>query len=422
MPSFIEKRRRRYYAVLDIPKALQPTFKRRRFVRSLQTESLTVAERNAMPLIYEWKKLIEAARGGANQDSLIWKINEVRLHADELKRSGETDESIAELHEDLALTLGSDFDEHGNVIYDDELFEATQVVHRDQIYLVEHIDDYLSSLDLQPKTIDARRKSLVEFSQKFRFITDVKPRSVKHWLNVEIAEGEKKAHSTVSRIATDCNQYWEYLQLHHNVDATSPFIKALPKRKTRKSKAAIKAKRKAFRVDDYQKLYQAASERGDDTLADLINLAAHTGCRIEELCSLKLVNVQEDRIVITDAKTEAGWRDIPIHEDINQTVRKLVNTAAGEYLISGLSFNKYGDRSNAIGKRFGRLKTRLGFGSDYVFHSFRRAFSTQLENAGIERTTVARLMGHELGDETFGGYSDGLIFDRLKQAVSQIQY
>lgn len=87
-----------------------------------------------------------------------------------------------------------------------------------------------------------------------------------------------------------------------------------------------------------------------------------------------------------------------------------------------MSFNKYGDRSNAIGKRFGRLKTRLGFGSDYVFHSFRRAFSTQLENAGIERTTVARLMGHELGDETFGGYSDGLHFEKLKLAVANIRY
>jgi integrase len=87
-----------------------------------------------------------------------------------------------------------------------------------------------------------------------------------------------------------------------------------------------------------------------------------------------------------------------------------------------LSFNKYGDRSNAIGKRFGRLKAALGYGPDYVFHSLRRAFSTQLENAGVERTTVARLMGHELGDQTFGGYSDGLYFDRLHEAVGKIDY
>ena len=118
----------------------------------------------------------------------------------------------------------------------------------------------------------------------------------------------------------------------------------------------------------------------------------------------------------------AGWREIPIHKDIQQTVARLKQTSNGKYLLQGLSFNKYGDRSNAIGKRFGRLKTELGYGPDYVFHSLRRAFSTQLENAGVERTTVARLMGHELGDQTFGGYSDGLHFEKFQNAIDNISY
>ena len=49
----------------------------------------------------------------------------------------------------------------------------------------------------------------------------------------------------------------------------------------------------------------------------------------------------------------------------------------------------------AIGKRFGRMKTKLGFGPNYVFHSLRRTFSTQLENAGQSRSAVAQLMGHK---------------------------
>ena len=66
------------------------------------------------------------------------------------------------------------------------------------------------------------------------------------------------------------------------------------------------------------------------------------------------------------------------------------------------------------------MKAELGYGPDYVFHSLRRAFSTQLENAGVERTTVARLMGHELSDQTFGGYSDGLHFEKLQSAIAKI--
>ena len=45
-------------------------------------------------------------------------------------------------------------------------------------------------------------------------------------------------------------------------------------------------------------------------------------------------------------------------------------------LFPELTLNKYGERSNAIGKRFGRLKTKLGYGEDYVFHSFRKGFAT----------------------------------------------
>ena len=41
--------------------------------------------------------------------------------------------------------------------------------------------------------------------------------------------------------------------------------------------------------------------------------AAYTGCRIEELCILKLENVSDDKVEIVDAKSEAGWRTIPIH-------------------------------------------------------------------------------------------------------------
>ena len=115
-------------------------------------------------------------------------------------------------------------------------------------------------------------------------------------------------------------------------------------------------------MPDYHKLL-ADCDR-DSTLADLIRLAAFTGCRIEALCSLKIQNVADDRFEVLDSKSEAGWRTIPIHNDIKQVIARLIGTATGPYLISGLSFNKYGDRSNAIGKRFGRLKTRLGYGPD----------------------------------------------------------
>ena len=57
-----------------------------------------------------------------------------------------------------------------------------------------------------------------------------------------------------------------------------------------------------------------------------------------------------------------------------------------------------------------------------MFHSFRKGFATQLENAKVPVTEVARLMGHEVEGQTFGNYSDGLALKGLKEAISHVDW
>ena len=76
-------------------------------------------------------------------------------------------------------------------------------------------------------------------------------------------------------------------------------------------------------------------------------------------------------------------------------VKRLRAASTDDYLLSGLTFNKYGDRSNAIGKRFGRLKGSMGFGDNQVFHSIRKTLVTLLENAGVSENLAADIVGHE---------------------------
>ncbi len=158
-------------------------------------------------------------------------------------------------------------------------------------------------------------------------------------------------------------------------------------------------------------------------LADLIRLAAHTGARIEELCGLKVSSVQTiDGIAclsIEDAKTEAGNRLVPIHPDLTKLVKRLAQDTCDGFLITGLAPTKYGDRSNAIGKRFGHLKTALGHGPEKVFHSIRKTVTTLLENAGVPEGVAADIVGHEKATLTYGLYSSGsstkVKFDALKK-------
>ena len=136
MPSYIEKRRRRYYAVLDIPEAVRPKFKRKRFVKSLQTDSLSEAEIRVMSVVHEWKKLIKAAHTGTvtSFDDII---NNIKVDKERLKADGLEDWEIAMYHEDLATT--PEFDQNGNTRYNNDFYEAVEVVHKGRLLLSEHI-------------------------------------------------------------------------------------------------------------------------------------------------------------------------------------------------------------------------------------------------------------------------------------------
>jgi len=54
-----------------------------------------------------------------------------------------------------------------------------------------------------------------------------------------------------------------------------------------------------------------------------------------------------------------------------------------------------GDRSNAIGRRFGRINTKVGFGPEHVFHSIRKTVVTILESASVPENIVADIVAQE---------------------------
>ena len=421
MPKYLQKRRRGWYAVVEVPKPLRSKIGKPRYLQSLNTESLSVAEARVLSIVVNWKKEIALASGEelfGSDTELMNNIIEVRKDEKRLKDEGINDSKIKEIHDHIALSTRSWDDELGEYVTDNEdLVQAISVVHGGRFLLIEHIDSYLSSLTVTPKSKDTYKSDITRFINKFKYADGVNEQDLNAWINVTLGETEGLSVSTQKRIISSCRGYWKYLRRSHNLNIKSPFTE-LYYRSSKLTKKDIEDKRKAFTVSDYHTLLDHSQH--DDTLRDLIVLGAFTGCRIDELCSLKLSEVRSDRIDIIDAKTEAGWRTIPLHKDIKQLVSRLVDTASSEYLISGLTFNKYGNRSNAIGKRFGRLKTKLGYGSDYVFHSLRKGFATHLENADVPVSTASRLMGHTIEGQSFGNCSDGLMFDKLVDAINKI--
>jgi integrase len=419
MPKYLQKRRRQWYAILEIPKTLRQQFGRPRFVQSLETESLSVAERKVLPVIVMWRRQIDLAKGVdvGTDDEVLATVMRVRQDIQKSKAQGRELAELQMAQEEFAVmeALGPNNDYSGS----DMLFNAVSVAHGKTHLLREHIEQFLASRDVAPKTTDMQRRDLGLFAKKFLYAHDATRLKVIDWVNVTLGAEQNLSLGTRSRMISAARVYWDYLEKNKGLTLPSPLHKVLPPKPKKKTKAMIEAQRKAFRVTDYHKLLASCA---DDTLKDLMTLAAYTGCRIEELCILKLENVSDDKIEIVDAKSEAGWRTIPIHQHIAQTVARLVATSMDGYFLSGLTFNKYGNRSNAIGKSFGRLKKQLGYSESYVFHSFRKGFATQLENANIPVNVSARLMGHEVQGQTFGNYSDGLALRGLKEAISHVDW
>ena len=419
MPKYLQRRRRKWYAILEIPKALRDHFGKPRFVMSLQTDSQTVAENKVPPIILEWKKQISIAKDLeiGSDDELLATLALARQDAQRHRSKGVPDYEIRMAQEEVAIGeyLGDKNEGDGPTT----LFDAISVVHGDDVLLREYVDEFFASRDVAPKTADMQRRDLMLFVKQFPYASDATRVSVREWVNVTLGTEQGLSLATRRRMISPVSVYWDYLENNKGLTVPSPFTKIFPPKQKKRTKATIQAQRKSFRVQDYQKLLGACE---DDTLRDLITLGAYTGCRIEELCSLKLTDVYNDKVEIVDAKTEAGWRTIPIHPHIAQTAARLVDSSTDGYLLSGLTFNQYGDRSNAIGKRFGRLKASLGYGSDHVFHSLRKGFATQLENATIPVTVVARLMGHEIEGQTFGNYSDGLALQGLRDAINHVDW
>lgn len=408
MSDHIEPRRNLWYAVLVIPKKARPVLGKYKFIQSLHTADKREAKHRALALISKWRAEIKQALGqsGAVQSEAIRWRESLAAVTDPHEREG------------LELVLSSKAEEMeskagytaAKTFYDIASGQATPSSM--------HLDEWRAQLTLKEKTKEQMVKDVDRFVVAFPTLEDVSSLATKRWLDAMNAGG--LSGSAVKRAAKSARNYWRFLQ---RVGAVPP-----DKDPLRDAMATTIARPPEeepwapFEVADVVKLHHAARERGDTHLADLIRLAAYSGARIEELCSLKVTDATDTEFHITKAKTKAGIRQVPIHSALRKTVERLKRDSVDGYLFTRLTFNKYGHRSNAIGKRFGRLKKDAGFSKDHVFHSIRKTFATAMENAGIAENLVADILGHKKERITFGGYSGGNVYERKKAAVEKVRY
>ena len=403
----IELRHRTYFAYLDVPKDVREGLRRRVFRQTLQTDSKSVAERRAAPLIAQWKAEIARAREEPNH-------NDAKFWRDALRRAKD-DQQRADIMEQIdmvAWDIGAiNVENIGDQPSSDP--EARRFYAEAIGLLVpttEHLEEWLSSSQVKDKTAKMRRATIGRLVEKFSMLNDVTRKEVRRWVT-ELMDELKPA--TVQRMMSDCRTYWAYL-------AT---IEAVPEDSAPFDRLGLKVKKQSrlpYTPEEAIRLLKAA--KGDAQLADAIRMAMYTGARREELCSLKVEHVEGDRFEIVDAKTLAGIRTVPIHRQLSKTIKRLVKESKDGYVLSGLKPNANGDRGDAIGKRFSRPKGSLGFSNRHTFHSWRGTVITMLERSGVPEETVQDIVGHERSTLTGSTYSGKSTLEMRRDALDKLAY
>lgn len=288
--KYLEKRRRRWYAVMDIPEKLRRRIGRHRFVKSLETESQSEAELLVHSVILGWKLELEEAKTGRPSPLAV------RFQQEGLQWQRELKEAKGEAKEELD---GLVVDLMAEAYYNGEHQLADNIdliVRKGSVPLERHLEEWLKPLTDTAKTKDMKRSAILAFSKEFKFTHQVTPRTVRTWAhNLQHDPDRPQTAKNIAKKISFLNRYWNYLQSANIVQTEEePFRNVLGQAARKKTKAAAsQGKWKVFAPAEVVRLLDQSKADNDAQLTAAIWIAAWTGCRIEEICSLRIGNVLE---------------------------------------------------------------------------------------------------------------------------------
>ena len=286
---------------------------------------------------------------------------------------------------------------------------------------LDHLDDWLASCGGTERGKSSKRSDIRRLAREFPNTVDVAKKAVRRWCDTMLQD-QGLQRTTVSRLLSACRMYWSHLRLHEIVpEGDKPFDDLnLPKRTTGGNNGT---KRRALTPEDVVRLHGAAQDAGYTPLVDLITLGMFTGARIGELTALRVESVDLDAksFEIVSSKTEAGVRTVPIHPALQDTLARLVADSRDGFVLTGFPVDKWGDKRQ-LAKRFGKLKTRLGYPKGQDFHSIRKTVITMLTRADVRTTTIQDIVGHERKGMTEGVYYEGATLEAKAEAIALLSY
>jgi integrase len=227
--------------------------------------------------------------------------------------------------------------------------------------------------------------------------------------------------ATLNRHATALKALWDWAARRGHCSGLNPF----DGHRQRLKRGVNVNGYVAWTPDELKQLLAPPPKRRD--LHEVIVVAMHSGMRLNEIAALTWADLQERDGVhffrVTDAKTVAGNREVPIHPAL-QWLLDRTKGKPGERVWATFNEEGPGKKPGADASReFSHFKTKRGFTSrTKTFHSFRKNTVGQWEALGVPQTEVAEVVGHEKAGMTFSVYGAGISLKRKAEIISLLSY
>lgn len=434
----LKKRGHSWYARLVIPPSMRASAGKSELVRALGTRDLREANRLKHRVLTELQQELSriVAHASLPLDSAEYVLATAKQFRAQVL-SGEAREKDAEIALDVALEehlelaakkYGRSRAGHPLVpeAHERTLKLAHKVFHSGDVALLsESIKQYLEETRkrVTVKGIEEKERHLQELADWLKGDCDVSTitKKIAGRYTAEILLRKGHAPKTTRDILSNLGAFWTWLEGRGLVEF-NPWHGM--SRTVKSSTRGTKPKRRPWTNAELKKLLEGIPN--GDPLLPMAMLAAYTGMRREEVAMLRAEDVHEDDALgVTEGKTRAALRRVPIHPAIKSLVARLKGNTHDGYLIPGLLTGGPDEkRSHYVGKRFTEIRKGLGITDEALnFHTLRNAFMQRCEDAEVPESTVKLLVGHSRANEmTYGRYSPGPKFEVMRKALLKVTY
>lgn len=304
-----------------------------------------------------------------------------------------------------------------------------------------HLDTYLKEAKLAPKTTAERRNLVAKFArwadETGLTIGDIDRAVAGKYVSTEISPRDP---STAKKHLGSVKLYWDYLIMRGHVRGKNPWEGQTMPNRGRRVERDADVEERPFTSGEMKTLLYSAFPKGmkkvfEQQLQDAMRISALSGMRVAEVVTLWVEEcpLDEQGIGLFDVrqgKTRASVRRVPIHPDLVEIIRRRKkDKGPQEWLFHELAEEK--NPSDVFGKRFAQYRKKLkvedkaeGKRRSLVnFHSFRRWFITEAEQAGQQESIISEVVGHEEGRKsiTLKVYSGGPSEDQKRRCVEAVR-